>query len=88
MLYTYIPTYIHTNENSIRSHKDDSSSCTLDVKSMTVTSVPCQVVRSTTQVYYNIRVDQKRRRAIHFCEQCRYYGRYCDAIHKGRREHT
>ncbi|CAF1405210.1 unnamed protein product [Rotaria sordida] len=26
---------------------------------------------------------QKRRRAIHFCEQCRYYGRYCDAIHKG-----
>lgn len=52
---------------------------------MTVTSVPCQVVRSTTQVYFNIRVDQKRRRAIHFCEQCRYYGRYCDAIHKGRK---
>lgn len=51
---------------------------------MTVTSVPCQVVRSTTQVYFNIRIDQKRRRAIHFCEQCRYYGRYCDAIHKGR----
>ncbi|CAF5201551.1 unnamed protein product, partial [Rotaria magnacalcarata] len=50
---------------------------------MTVTSVPCQVVRSTTQVYFNIRIDQKRRRAIHFCEQCRYYGRYCDAIHKG-----
>ena len=53
---------------------------------MTVTSVPCQVVRSTTQVYFNIRVDQKRRRAIHFCEQCRYYGRYCDAIHKGRKK--
>ncbi len=53
---------------------------------MTVTSVPCQVVRSTTQVYFNIRIDQKRRRAIHFCEQCRYYGRYCDAIHKGRKK--
>ena len=53
---------------------------------MTVTSVPCQVVRSTTQVYFNIRIDQKRRRAIHFCEQCRYYGRYCDAIHKGREQ--
>jgi hypothetical protein len=51
-----------------------------------VTSVPCQVVRSTTQVYFNIRIDQKRRRAIHFCEQCRYYGRYCDAIHKGRKK--
>ena len=50
-----------------------------------MTSVPCQVVRSTTQVYFNIRIDQKRRRAIHFCEQCRYYGRYCDAIHKGRK---
>jgi hypothetical protein len=68
------------------SHKDDSSSYTLDAKSMTVTSVPCQVVRSTTQVYFNIRIDQKRRRAIHFCEQCRYYGRYCDAIHKGRKK--
>jgi hypothetical protein len=56
----------------------------VDAKTMTVTSVPCQVVRSTTQVYFNIRIDQKRRRAIHFCEQCRYYGRYCDAIHKGR----
>ena len=60
---------------------------TLDAKKMTVTSVPCQVIRSTTQVYFNIRIDQKRRRAIHFCEQCRYYGRYCDAIHKGRKDH-
>jgi hypothetical protein len=70
-----------SHKRSIFSSIDASS---LDVEAMTVTSVPCQVVRSTTQVYFNIRVDQKRRRAIHFCEQCRYYGRYCDAIHKGR----
>ncbi|CAF3360136.1 unnamed protein product [Rotaria socialis] len=38
---------------------------------------------SSTITNSNIDQQQKRRRAIHFCEQCRYYGRYCDAIHKG-----
>ncbi len=78
--------YVHEyeKEKPTKVIKTISSSYSLDVKSMTGTSVPCQVVRSTTQVYFNIRIDQKRRRAIHFCEQCRYYGRYCDAIHKGR----
>lgn len=81
----YIYTHVYENENQTKViNKDDSSSYSLDVTNMTVTSVPCQVVRSTTQVYFNIRIDQKRRRAIHFCEECRYYGRYCDAIHKGR----
>lgn len=80
---------IENRTKNKKNHLDDSfeyciDTSTLDAKKgMTVTSVPCQVVRSTTQVYFNIRVDQKRRRAIHFCEQCRYYGRYCDAIHKG-----
>ncbi|CAF1341647.1 unnamed protein product [Adineta steineri] len=36
-----------------------------------------------TTITGSIDQQQKRRRAIHFCEQCRYYGRYCDAIHKG-----
>ncbi|CAF0908436.1 unnamed protein product [Didymodactylos carnosus] len=53
------------------------------IKYMFSQSVPCQIVRTSTCLYFNVRIDQTRRRSIHFCEQCRYHGRYCDAIHKG-----
>ena len=43
-------------------------------------SVPCSFLRTNTNIYYNIKVDNSAKKSVHYCLTCSNYN--CKSIHK------
>jgi hypothetical protein len=43
-------------------------------------SVPCSFIKTNTNIYYNVKVDNSAKKSVHYCLICSNYN--CKAIHK------
>jgi hypothetical protein len=84
MTSTQINRNSSNNNNSNNSNNNNNNNNLIKLNKATkylIQSVPCSIVKSKANIYYNLKIDNKANKAIHYCS-AKCTNTNCNAIHK------